>query len=103
MNASMLIQIMVIVLIVGWSGLFAVRRLMPVTSRRAQARIVDALDHSPVPAWLRRLSRRWQPQSTSGGSCSDGCSTCGGCASASAIAKPDVATQPLAFRQRTRA
>ncbi len=94
---AMVVQACVIALVVGWSALFAVRRLLPVASRRAQARVVDVLDRPSMPSWLRAIARSAQPTSTGGGSCGDGCSACGGCAAASA--KP-VEALPLVFRPR---
>jgi hypothetical protein len=96
----MLVQTVVIALVVGWSAVFAARRLLPVTTRRLQARIMDALARPTSPRWLREFARRAQPQSTSGGSCGDGCSACGGCAAAQT--KPTVEAQPLVFRSRMR-
>jgi hypothetical protein len=100
MSASMFVQAFVIALIVGWSALFALHRLLPVASRRAQARLVEALDRPSLPAWVHGFAQRLQPRSTSGGSCGDGCSSCGGCAAAAA--KPAEAL-PLTFRPRTKA
>ncbi|MEO7432134.1 MAG: DUF6587 family protein [Dokdonella sp.] len=94
---AILVQALVILLVVGWSALFAVQRLLPVTSRRVKARILDRVDQPSSPAWLRGMARRAQPTSTSGGSCGDGCSACGGCAAAAA--KP-VEALPLVFRPR---
>ena len=101
MSAPMLVQTLLIAGAVVWSVLFAAKRFLPVASRRVQARVLDALDRRSSPAWLRELARRSQPQSTTGGSCGDGCSACGGCAAAAA--KPGVEPQPLAFRPRTKA
>lgn len=100
MNAPMLVQTLLIALAVAWSVLFAFRRLLPNMARRAQAHIAEAIAHSSAPAWLRARAEHWQPRSTSGGSCADGCSSCGGCATAAA--KPVVEAQPLVFRPRTR-
>lgn len=100
MSAPALVQAVVIALIVAWSALFALRRLLPNTARRAQARLAETIARSSAPAWLRARAERWQPRSTSGGSCADGCSSCGGCAAAAA--KPVVEAQPLVFKPRTR-
>jgi hypothetical protein len=102
----MLVQAFVIALIVGWSALFAAHRLLPVASRRAQARLVDVFDRPVLPSWLRAVVQRMQPRSSSGGSCGDGCSACGGCAVADA--KPDIAAVarvdaiPLVFHPRAK-
>jgi hypothetical protein len=99
MSTPMLVQGVVIALVVGWSVLFALRRLLPVTSRRAQARLAGWFDRPALPAALRGLARRLQPTSSSGGSCADGCSSCGGCGTA----KPAVVeAQPLVFRPRAK-
>lgn len=96
MNAALFAQSAVIALAVAWAGWFAFRRLLPKTYRRLLARLAATLDRPSAPAWLR--ARRVQPTSTSGGSCGDGCSTCGGCAAAAST--PRVEAQPLVFRPR---
>ncbi|MEO5560460.1 MAG: DUF6587 family protein [Dokdonella sp.] len=96
MTTPMLVQAVVVALIVGWSAVVAMHRLLPVASRRAQVRLVGLFDHAALPLWLRAVARRMQPRSSSGGSCGDGCSSCGGCAAA---AKPAEAL-PLVFRPR---
>jgi hypothetical protein len=96
---SNLVQILVIALAVGWSALFAAQRLLPVASRRAQAKVADLFDRPSLPLWLRGMARHMQPHSTSGGSCGDGCSSCGGCAAAAA--KP-VEVLPLLFHPRVK-
>jgi hypothetical protein len=101
MSAAVLVQAVAIALIVVWSALFALHRLLPVTSRRLWARIAAALDRPPLPLALRRLLLRWQPRNSAGGHCGDGCSACGGCGSADK-AEPVVA-QPLHFRPRSKA
>jgi hypothetical protein len=95
---AMLIQTLVIALVVGWSLLSAAHRLLPVATRRAQARIADAFARPSLPAWLRGFAARLQPKSTAGASCGDGCSACGGCAVADA--KPAVEALPLVFKPR---
>lgn len=98
MNKAALVQTLVLTAIVAWSTLVVARKFMPMTMRRAQARLADALAHSHAPAWLRARAARWQPKSTTGGSCSDGCSSCGGCGAAAQTS--DVETLPLSFRSR---
>lgn len=97
MNA-MALQAAVITLAVAWAAWFAFRRLLPKTYRRLLARAGAAMDRPAVPDWLRERARRAQPTGTGGGSCGDGCSTCGGCAAAAA--RPNVEAQPLVFRPR---
>lgn len=99
MNKAALVQAFVLAAIVAWSALVVARKLMPMTMRRAQARLADALAQSHAPAWLRARATRWQPKSTTGGSCGDGCSACGGCAS-TPPETPNVETLPLTFRSR---
>jgi len=99
--SAALVQGVLIALVVAWSALFALHRLLPATSRRLWARLAAALDRPPVPAGLRRLARSWQPRGSSGAACGDGCSACGGCASAAP--RPAVAAQPLQFRPRPKA
>jgi hypothetical protein len=95
-----MVQGIVIAAVVAWAVAFAFRRLFPVTSRRALARMVQALDRPGLPDWLRAGARRIEPRATTGSSCSDGCSTCGGCGTAEA--STDVETLPLAFRTRSK-
>ncbi|MET0225513.1 MAG: DUF6587 family protein [Dokdonella sp.] len=105
MSTPLLVQTLVVVGAVAWSVLFAAKRFLPVTVRRMQARVLETLDRSSSPAWLRDLARRAQPHSTSGSSCGDGCSACGGCAAAAAtpaVAEPAVEAQPLVFRPRSK-
>jgi len=99
-NKAAIVQALVIAAIVAWSTLVTARKLLPTTMRRAQARLADALAHSHAPAWLRARAARWQPKSTTGGSCSDGCSSCGGCASASSHTA-DTDALPLTFRPKS--
>jgi len=94
----MLVQTLVLVLLLGWSALFAAHRLFPVSARRAQARLVAWFDRPSSPAWMRDVAQRLQPKATTGASCGDGCSACGGCAAADA--KPVVEPLPLTFRAR---
>lgn len=83
--SAALVQGFVVALVVAWSALFAAQRLLPVTSRRLQARLARALDRPALPRWLRQAARRLEPVGTAGNSCASGnsCSSCGGCAAAS--------------------
>ena len=100
MSTPMLVQTLALVLLLGWSALFAAQRLLPVTTRRAQARVLAWFDRPDAPAWIHALAARLQPKATTGASCGDGCSSCGGCAAATA--KPaTVEALPLTFRPRS--
>jgi hypothetical protein len=99
--SAMVLQAVVIALVVAWSAWFALHRLLPVTMRRLQARLFAPLDRAGMPAWLRTLGARLQPKATTGASCGDGCSSCGGCSAAQA--RPDDAPIPLVFRPRPKA
>jgi hypothetical protein len=98
MSALMLVQALALLLVLSWSAFVAAHRLMPVTTRRAQARVVGWFDRPSSPAWMHALAQRLQPTATTGASCGDGCSSCGGCAAADA--KPVVEALPLTFRAR---
>lgn len=106
MSALMLVQTVVVALIVGWSAVVATHRLLPVASRRVQARLVEVLDHAALPVWLRAIVQRMQPRRSSGGSCGDGCSSCGGCDVADAKpvvgATAEIEAIPLVFHPRTK-
>jgi hypothetical protein len=99
MSMALLVQAVLIALIVIWSVVFVARRLLPVTSRRLWARLLDLLDRPALPAWAHRLADRLRPHGTQGGSCGDGCSTCGGCAAA---ASQPAEERPLKFRPRAK-
>ena len=100
MSTPLLAQAFVIALLVAWSALYAMKRLLPATSRRLQARAVGLFDHDWAPRRLRAFARRTTPQSVSGTSCGDGCSTCGACATSTP--KPAGEAKPLVFRPRAK-
>jgi hypothetical protein len=100
MSSAALVQGIVISAVVAWAVAFTCRRLFPVTSRRLLARVVQVLDRPGLPDWLRSCARRIEPRATTGSSCSDGCSTCGGCGTAEA--SPEIPVLPLGFRARTK-
>ena len=95
MNAALLVQAAVIALIVGWSVIFAARRLLPASSRRVQAKLAHWCDRPAAPRWLRQAAQRMQPKSSTGSSCASACSACGGCGATAA--KPLSDAPPLAF------
>ena len=94
----MLVQWLVIACVVAWSAGYAFRRLLPVTSRRIAARLFGVFEHEGTPVWLRGLAARLQPKASTGASCADGCSSCGGCAAPKAEAVAEAI--PLALRPR---
>jgi hypothetical protein len=100
MTAAALVQGGVIALAVAWSAAYALRRLLPVTSRRIAARVLAVFDRPGAPPWLQRGLAALAPRATSGASCADGCSSCNGCG---APAEPvaEVRAIPLAFRPRS--
>ena len=104
MSMPLLAQGLVIALLVAWSALYAMRRLLPVTSRRLQARAAALLDRDGAPAALRTFARRATPQSVTGTSCGDGCSTCGACGTQKSPTDraADADVQPLVFRPRSK-
>ncbi|ANB17835.1 DUF6587 family protein [Dokdonella koreensis] len=91
---SAALELALVVLIVGWAAIAALRRLAPRTARRWQAGIADRIDRPGRPAWLRRCGRVLRPLAASGGSCGDGCGSCGSCGPAPA------GPQPLVFHPR---
>jgi hypothetical protein len=106
MTVPMFLQSMVITLLVLWAALFTAFRLLPVGSRRLLARFTRTLMKPASPAWLRGLAARMEPANRSGGHCGDGCSSCGGCAtaavSAAVLPLDVVVAQPLRFRERVK-
>lgn len=98
MTTPLLVQSVLIASIGAWAIWFAFRRLMPKTYRRLLARALGVFDRPSVPAWMREAARRAQPTGSSGGSCGDGCSSCGGCATP---VPPVVEAQPLRFKSRS--
>lgn len=101
MNASLLLQAVVIALIGAWALWFAFRRLLPKTYRRVLARALGLFDRPAMPRWLRDAAHRAEPTGSSGGSCGDGCSSCGGCGTAADV-KSATAAQPLVFKARAK-
>ena len=96
MKTPIIVQAVVIVLMVSWSVVFAARRLLPASCRRAQEAFAERFDRPAVPRWLRRVAERARPSPVvDGGS---GCSGCGGCGGAES--KP--APQPLASAPRAK-
>ncbi|WP_440222073.1 DUF6587 family protein [Dokdonella sp. MW10] len=100
MNAFL--DIAVVGLIVAWAALFALRRLMPRTWRRGLAACANLLDAPTRPAAMRRAGAWLRPVSVTGGSCGDGCSTCGSCGPAPATAPRDEDAKPLVFDRHPR-
>jgi hypothetical protein len=94
------VQGIVIAAVVGWAIAFALRKLFPVTSRRSLAALAQRLDHPASPGWLRATARFIEPHASTGASCGDGCSSCGGCGTSEA--KPVVEAIPLGFRPRAK-
>lgn len=103
MSASALLQALAVGSIVAWSAVFAAQRLLPVTARRAQARLAGVFDRPWLPARLRRAARTLRPDSTLGSSCATGCAECGGCAAAVARPRAGPETAPIAPHRRPRA
>lgn len=98
MSTPLLVQTLVIALLVAWSALFAFRRLLPVTFRRIAARLLAVFERDGMPGWLRGFAGRLQPKASTGASCADGCSNCGGCGTPAPRAAAEAI--PLAFRPR---
>lgn len=100
MSKGLLIQYIVLGLIVAISVLVLLRKLAPALTNRWLASASIRFSRPDRSAWVRALGRRLQPKQAIG-SCSDGCSTCGGCGpKQSADAK--AAARPLEFRPRDR-
>jgi len=101
MKAYALMQALTIALVVAWSMGYALRRLLPTASRRAQARFATWLEESAGSASLRRWAHALQPVQTQSGGCgSSGCSTCGACSPASNGSAADA--KPLIFHPRAK-
>ena len=87
----------VVLLVVLWSMLRVLRRLMPTTVYRVQAKLAQGCAQA---GWLR-LAAWLSPRAPSGG-CGSGCSSCStGCAPSAAPAttvKPDSDIQPVQWR-----
>lgn len=98
MSTPQLVQGFVIAAVVAWALVVALRKLFPVTSRRSLAAIARRLDRPASPGWVRAAARFVEPRASTGASCSDGCSSCGGCGTSES--KPAVEAIPLGFRPR---
>ena len=100
MNASLLVQYVVIALIVLASALYTFRKLAPQLTNRWLAAASIRFSRPGHAAWVRSFGQRLQPKQATG-HCSDGCSTCGACGP-----KPPVSARgeamPLEFRPRQR-
>ncbi|WP_284322202.1 DUF6587 family protein [Dyella acidisoli] len=98
MNASLLIQYVVIGLAVVASAVYAFHKMAPQLTNRWLAAASIRYSQPEHAAWVRALGRRLQPKQATG-NCSDGCSTCGACGP-----KPPVSARgearPLEFRPR---
>ena len=100
MTAPALVQGIVIAAVVAWAIAFALRKLFPVTSRRSLAALAQWFDRPAAPGWLRAAARFIEPHASTGASCGDGCSSCGGCGTTEA--KVEAEALPLAFRPRAK-
>jgi hypothetical protein len=100
MSTPALVQGVVIAAVVAWAIAFALRKLFPVTSRRSLAALAQRFDRPASPGWLRAAARFIEPHASTGASCGDGCSSCGGCGTSEA--KPVVEAIPLGFRPRAK-
>lgn len=98
MNTSLWVQHIVVALVVLASVLYAFRKLAPLLTNRWLAAASIYFGRPGHLAWVRALGRRLQPRQA-GGSCSDGCSTCGACGPKSPLKSDAV---PLEFRPRNR-
>lgn len=98
MNAGLVVQYAVIVLLVVASAVYMCARLAPTLTTRWRAGVAGSLLKPGRGGFARRIGRFLQPRAASG-NCGDGCSTCGSCGTDSP-ASPATGTedQPLTFR-----
>ncbi len=75
------IQATVVTLIVTFSAVQILRKLMPKTARRIQARFAATLRGTHMPAAVRRAGEKLQPVAVAAKGCGDdsGCGTCNTC------------------------
>lgn len=74
------LQLAVIGLLVGWSGLAVLRKLAPRATWQAQARLSFAFEQPGRPAWCRRLGAALRPpMNATVPACGTGCDRCGAC------------------------
>ncbi|HEY1611947.1 MAG TPA: DUF6587 family protein [Paraburkholderia sp.] len=97
MNAGLVVQYAVIVLLVLASIAYMVRKLAPKLTTRWQAGVAGALLKPGRAAFAQRIGRALQPRDATG-NCGDGCSTCGSCGTDSPPPAENGDEQPLTFR-----
>ena len=75
------VQAIVITLIVAFSVVQILRKLLPKTSRRIQAGLATTLRGAHMPAAVRRAGEKLQPVAVAAKGCGDdsGCGTCNTC------------------------
>ncbi len=75
------IQAIVITLIVTFSAVQILRKLMPKTAREMQARLAVSMRGAHMPAAVRRAGEKLQPVAVAAKGCGDdsGCGTCNTC------------------------
>lgn len=78
MSAGLIAQYAVIVVLVGMSALYTLRKLAPTLVARRQAALAASLLKAGRGAFAQRIGRALQPRGATG-NCADGCGTCGSC------------------------
>lgn len=82
------LQHAVITLIVLFSALYLLRRLLPKWVNARQQALANMLSQPSHAFILRKIGNFFQPGESSGGSCSSGCGSCSGCASHLEVEEP---------------
>lgn len=72
---SSILQILLVGLLLAWSGWRVLHQLIPTTMRNVQNRLAQRATRQ---GWTRL--GEWLQSGESGAGCGDGCSTCGSCA-----------------------
>ena len=75
------VQAVAVSLIVAFSAVHILRKLMPKTARRMQARLAVSMRGAHMPAVVRRAGEKLQPVAVAAKGCGDdsGCGTCNTC------------------------
>lgn len=102
MTTATLVQALILGLAALVALVFAVRRLLPGTSRRALSGLAARLEAPARSRFSHWLADRLRPAGNGAGGCGsgDGCGSCGGCGTPAA-SKPVGDAQPLHFTRKS--
>jgi hypothetical protein len=80
----------VIALVVAYSAVQLLRKLLPQTAGKLQRALAAVLQQRQWPVVVQRWGRALQPAASPAAGCDSGCSTCNMCATSVAVDKPQA-------------